>query len=121
MFLDRTMVLTCLFALTASLPSHAAPQGKVTWSDPTCGYFALALPAPEDPKDAFGLFSVKAPPVPEVGDVLEGDVIAAQEPELLNTSRNVAHATIHWANAARLEMLVRNTPVQCASRWKRKH
>jgi len=27
---------------------------------------------------------------------------------------------IHWANAREQVMLVRNTPVQCASRWKKK-
>lgn len=98
--------------------SHAL-EGTVTWSDPTCGYFALALPG-DNPKEAFGLFSVKTPPVPDVGDVLSGDIVSAQEPELRNETRSVGHATIHWASAARQDMLVRNTPVQCASRWKKR-
>ncbi len=100
------------------LACHAL-EGTVTWSDPTCGYFALTLPG-DNPKEAFGLFSVKAPPVPDVGDVLSGDIVSAQEPDLHNETRGVAHATIHWASAARQDMLVRNTPVQCASRWKKR-
>lgn len=111
-------VLSSSLALFCAAPCHAL-EGTVTWSDPTCGYFALSLPT-DNPKEAFGLFSVKAPPVPELGDVLSGDIVTAQEPDLRNETRGVAHATIHWASAARQEMLVRNTPVQCASRWKKR-
>ena len=52
--------------------------------------------------------------------VLEGDVTAAQEPTLTNRTKNISHDVIHWASAREQVMLVRNTPVQCASRWKKK-
>jgi hypothetical protein len=101
------------------LPAAQAGEGLVSWADPTCGYFILKLPD-GDPKDAFGLFSVKAPPVPKVDDVIAGEVETAQEPTLENRTASVSHNVIHWANARELAMLVRNTPVQCASRWKKK-
>lgn len=97
----------------------AAEEGVVTWADPTCGYFAVKLPG-DDPGQAYGLFSVKANPVPAEGDVLEGELMAAQEPRVENKTKNIAHETIHWANARSQEQLVRNSPVQCASRWKKK-
>ena len=31
-----------------------------------------------------------------------------------------AGALVQWANAMAAEMLIRNTPVQCASKWKMK-
>lgn len=96
-----------------------AEEGVVTWADPTCGYFAVKLPT-DDPAEAYGLFSVKANPVPSEGDVLEGELLAAQEPRIENRTKNVAHETIHWASARSQEQLVRNSPVQCASRWKKK-
>jgi len=100
------------------VPATAA-EGVVSWADSTCGYFVLKLPDGE-PADAYGLFSVKAPPVPNVDDVIEGDIATAQEPSLSNRTSGAAHNVIHWANAREQVMLVRNTPVQCASRWKKK-
>jgi hypothetical protein len=97
-----------------------AAQGEVSWSDSTCGYFVVKLPE-GNPAEAYGLFSAKGLPVPEVGDVLDGDIVAAQEPTLSNITKNVDHSVIHWANAREQVMLVRNTPVQCASRWKKRN
>jgi len=39
---------------------------------------------------------------------------------LLNQRSGDKHAVIHWANAKEAAMLIRNTPVQCASKWKKK-
>jgi hypothetical protein len=97
----------------------AAGEGEVSWADPTCGYFVVKLPG-DNPAEAFGLFSVKSLPLPDVGDVLSGEIEAAQEPTLANRTKNVSHDVIHWANAREQAMLVRNAPVQCASRWKKK-
>lgn len=104
-------LLACLTA------SSLAATGSVTWADDSCGYFALALPEGNE-AEAFGLYSVKAPPTPAVGDTIEGDIVTAPEPTLANTTKNVSHDVIHWANAPKLETLVRSAPVQCASKWK---
>ena len=97
-----------------------AQEGPVTWSDPTCGFFVVQLP-PGDSAEAFGLYSWKVNPGPQVGDVVEGDdIVAAKELVLVNKRSGDKHAVIHWANAKAPEMLVRNTPVQCASKWKKK-
>ncbi len=108
------VALQCLAPVAAG-----AAEGVVSWADPTCGYFVIRLPEGE-PADAYGLFSVKKPPVPNVDDVIVGDIAAAQEPTVENRTLNVAHDVIHWANAREQVMLVRNTPVQCASRWKKR-
>jgi hypothetical protein len=105
--------------LMAGTVQVAAGEGEVSWSDPTCGYFVVKLPA-SDPAEAYGLFSSKALPIPAVGDVLEGDLLAAQEPTLTNRTKNVSHDVIHWVSAREQMMLVRNAPVQCASRWKKR-
>jgi len=39
---------------------------------------------------------------------------------LVNQRSGDKHVVIHWANAKAADMLVRNTPVQCASKWKKK-
>ena len=103
-------VLSCLLPTTV-----CAAEGVVSWADPTCGYFVLKLPD-GDPKDTYGLFSVKAPPVPKLDDVIEGDVETAQEPTLQNRTSGASHDVIHWANAREVNMLVRNSRVQGASR-----
>ena len=115
MRLARTMLLSSLL-----LPGALhAEKGEVTWVDPTCGYFVVKLPE-GNPAEAFGLFSLKANPLPEIGDMLEGDLIDAAELQIANNTRGIQHDAIHWANARSQEMLVRNTPVQCASKWKRR-
>jgi len=115
----RTSRVAAGFIVLACSFSAAAEQGEVSWSDPTCGYFVVKLPE-DNPAEAYGLFSVKGLPLPAVGDLLEGDVTAAQEPTLTNRTKNISHDVIHWASAREQVMLVRNTPVQCASRWKKK-
>jgi hypothetical protein len=117
-FMRRTCRVAGL-ALVAVAFNAAAAEGEVSWSDPTCGYFVVKLPD-GDAAAAYGLFSVKALPLPAVGDVLEGDIVAAQEPTLTNRTKSVDHDVIHWASAREQVMLVRNTPVQCASRWKKR-
>lgn len=115
-----TIAASAVLAVLCPLfsPAHAA-EGAVIWVDPTCGYFVLRLPE-GDPRDAYGLFSVKTPPVPKLDDVLSGEIETAQEPALENRTAQTSHNVIHWANAKEVTMLVRNTPVQCASRWKKK-
>src|SRR5687768_13357148 len=76
-FMRRTCRVAGL-ALAAFAFNAGAAEGEVSWSDPTCGYFVVKLPD-GDPAAAYGLFSVKAQPLPAVGDVLEGDIVAAQE------------------------------------------
>ena len=52
---------------------------------------------------------------------MQGDnTVAAKELELVNQYGGDKHVVIHWANAKAAEMLIRNTPVQCASKWKKK-
>jgi hypothetical protein len=97
----------------------AAGEGQVSWTDPSCGYFVVKLPG-DNPAEAYGLFSVKVLPLPAVGDVVEGEIETGQEPTLTNRTKNVSHDTIHWANAGEQAQLVRNMPVQCAGRWKKK-
>lgn len=114
-------VKTRLFALTLLTlipPLAQAAEGAVTWVDPTCGYFVVKLPEGNS-AEAFGLFSLKANPLPAVDDVLDGDLVSA-EITLRNLTKDIKHDAIHWANAKSQDQLVRNTPVQCASKWKRK-
>jgi hypothetical protein len=109
--------LVLMFLLSTASRAQEAP---VTWSDPTCGFFVVQLPA-GDPADAFGLYSWKVHPGPQVGDVVQGDnIVGAKELELVNQRSGGKHVVIHWANAKAAEMLIRNTPVQCASKWKKK-
>ncbi len=108
--------MTCIAAvLCLQGPAALAADVEVTWMDPTCGYFAVRLPESPEP-EKFGLFSARALPLPNVGDQLRGDM-AEIETELENLSSGVKHTVIHWANAKSQEQLVRNTPVQCASKW----
>lgn len=115
----KTKLLLTSFVLALSAPMAYAVDGPVIWMDPTCGYFVVKLPG-DDPAEAFGLFSLRTNPLPDVGDVLEGDLISAAEAKLQNATKGIAHDAIHWASARTQEQLVRNTPVQCASKWKRK-
>lgn len=113
----RILALATLPFFSCAAPLASAATGTVTWADESCGYFAMSLPE-GNPEEAFGLYSVKAPPTPAVGDVIEGDVVSAEEPKLENTTKKLSHDVIHWANAPKQETLVRSAPVQCASKWK---
>jgi len=98
-------------------PAYAA-QGTVTWNDPTCGYFVLSLPG--DQEEKFGLFSWKAGADPKMEQVWEGDIVTGEEIDIVNQANGDKMSAIHWANAREQAQLVRNSPVQCASRWKKK-
>ncbi len=115
---SRAKLLLAPILTILAVSAAQADEVPVTWLDPTCGYFVVKMPD-GNPAEAFGLFSLKANPLPEVGDTLTGDLVGA-EVTLQNLSKGIAHEAIHWANAKSQEQLVRNTPVQCASKWKRK-
>jgi len=118
--MKATIGVLALVALAAAAGARAAQQGPVTWTDPSCGYFIMQLPE-GDPAEAFGLYSSKTKPMPNVGDTLEGeDIVSSYEVEVTNVASGQKHELLHWANAKAPEMLIRNAPVQCASRWKRK-
>jgi len=97
-----------------------AEEAPIIWSDASCGYFVVKLPEGEA-DDAYGLFSRKENPTPDVGDSIEGtNLVTAENVDAVNKRTGDTYALIHWANAKAPEMLIRNTPVQCASRWKKK-
>jgi hypothetical protein len=113
---SRTAILAvCLGLAGAAL----ADEATVTWTDPSCGYFIMQLPE-GNPTEAFGLFSSKTKPMPNVGAVLQGEVLSTYEVDVTDRETGQKHALLHWANAKTPEMLIRNAPVQCASRWKKK-
>ena len=98
-----------------------AADATVTWIDASCGFLVAQL-AEGDTKDAYGLFSWKVNPGPQAGDILEGnDMVAGQDVEVVNKRNGDKYTLIHWANAKAPEMLIRNTPVQCRSKWKKKN
>ena len=100
----------------AAQPTRAA-QGTVTWHDPSCGFFVLSLP--EGPPERFGLYSWKSGVDPKMEQLWEGDIVAGEDIEIVNQAGEKM-AVLHWANAKEQAQLVRNTPVQCASKWKKK-
>ena len=118
MHVAKLLTILSLTAL-AGVEIARAVEGPVTWVDPSCGFFVVKLPD-GDAKEAFGLFSWKANPGPQVGHIVEGDLVAGEQIDIVNKSTGATHAVIHWANAGMEKQLVRNTPVQCASKWKRK-
>ena len=115
----RNMLL--VLGLAAVFAAQArADEATVTWTDPSCGYFVAQLSA-VDPADAFGLFSWKANPGPQLGDTIKGDnFVAGQDVTATNGRNGDNYTLIHWANAKAADMLIRNTPVQCKSKWKKK-
>ena len=111
--------LLFIAALTLALcrPAHAV-EGTVTWQDPSCGFFVLTLPG--DQEEKFGLYSWKSGPDPKMEQVWEGDILGGEEMDIVNKANGDKMAVIHWANAKEQAQLVRNTPVQCASKWKKR-
>jgi len=109
-----------MFAMSMAFYSYVsngfAAEVEVTWMDPTCGYFVVQLPESDVP-EKFGLFSARGLPLPKVGDRVEGNMTEI-ETQLKNLRSGETHNVIHWADAKLHEQLVRNTPVQCASKWK---
>jgi len=114
----RTVFLT--FA-TTMLGSGAAisAEGSVVWADTTCSYFIVQLPE-GNASEAFGLFRANTKPMPKVGDIVEGDILAAFEVEVTEKATGKKYSLIHWANGKSEETLVRHSPVQCTSRYKKK-
>jgi len=105
---------------TTMLASGAAisAEGPVVWADTTCDYVILQLPE-ENPDEAFGLYKSKTKSMPKVGDIVEGDILAAFEVEVTEKATGKKYSLIHWANGKSEETLVRHSPVQCASRYKK--
>ncbi len=114
--MKKLITLMAATVIYLNISSSLAADVEVTWLDPTCGYFVVKLPEGTQ-EEAFGLFSARALPLPKVGDFLQGDM-SEIETTLLNLRNDNRHIVIHWADAKRHEQLVRNTPVQCASKWK---
>ncbi len=106
---------------TTMLASGAAisAEGPVVWVDTSCSYFIVHLPE-GNPAEAFGLFKANTKPMPKVGDIVEGDILAAFEVEVTEKATGQKPSLIHWANGKSEETLVRHSPVQCASRYKKK-
>jgi hypothetical protein len=113
----KNMLLALSVATLLGAQAHAA-EGTVTWHDPSCGFFVLTLP--EGQPERFGLFSWKSGPDPKLEQVWEGDIVDGEDIEISNKATGEKMATLHWANAKEQAPLVRNTPVQCASKWKRR-
>jgi len=116
--MNRLTMIAVAAAFYVYLPASFAADAEVTWLDPTCGYFVVELPEGPEP-EKFGLFSARGLPLPDVGDILQGSMTEI-ETELLNLTNGDRHTVIHWANAKLSEQLVRNTPVQCASKWSKR-
>jgi hypothetical protein len=114
--MKKLIPLMAAAAICLHIPFAMAADVEVTWMDPTCGYFVVKLPEGTQ-EESFGLFSARGLPLPTVGDFLQGDMTEI-ETTLLNLRTDARHTVIHWADAKRHEQLVRNTPVQCASKWK---
>jgi hypothetical protein len=113
----RTVFLT--FATTMLASSAAIPaEGPVVWADTTCDYVILQLPE-ENPDEAFGLYKSKTKSMPKVGDIVEGDILAAFDIEVTGKATGQKYSLFHWANGKSRETLVRHSPVQCASRYKK--
>jgi hypothetical protein len=113
----RNILFVLSVAATFNSLVHA-DEVIVSWADPSCGFFVVQLSG-GDPADAYGLFSWKANPGPQLGDMIEGDnFVAGKDVTATNKRNGDKYALIHWANAKSPEMLIRNTPVQCKSKWK---
>ena len=111
-------LLLALGLAFAASPSVRAAEGTVTWHDPSCGFFVLSLP--EGQVERFGLYSWKSGSDPKMEDVWDGDIVGGEDIEITKKSSGEKMAVIHWANAKEQAQLVRNTPAQCASKWKKR-
>ena len=116
--MKKHIALAAAAAIYLYIPSSLAADVEVTWMDPTCGYFIVKLPEGTQ-EESFGLFSARGLPLPTVGDYVQGDMTEI-ETTLVNLRTDETHNVIHWADAKKHEQLVRNTPVQCASKWKKR-
>ena len=114
---EKTVFLTFAAAMLTSGGAISA-EGAVVWADATCDYVVIQLPG-ENPDEAFGLYKSKTKPMPKVGDIVDGDVLAAFDVEVTEKTTGQKYSLFHWANGKSREMLVRHSPVQCASRYKK--
>jgi len=113
----RTVFLAFATTMLASGAAISA-EGPVVWADTTCDYVILQLPE-ENPDEAFGLYKSKTKSMPKVGDIVEGDILAAFDIEVTDKATGQKYSLFHWANGKSKETLVRHSPVQCASRYKK--
>jgi len=113
----RTVFLTFATTMLASGAAISA-EGPVVWADTTCDYVILQLPE-ENPDEAFGLYKSKTKSMPKVGDIVEGDILAAFDIEVTDKATGQKYSLFHWANGKSKETLVRHSPVQCASRYQK--
>ena len=111
------LVLTFAAAMLTSAAAISA-EGPVVWADTTCDYVIIQLPE-DNPDEAFGLYRSRTKPIPKVGDIVEGDILAAFDIEVTEKTTGQKHSLFHWANGKSRETLVRHSPVQCASRFKK--
>ena len=107
-----TTVLGCAFALQVS--AVLADEAKVTWLDAKCRYFVVKLPDSGEP-EKFGLFSVRAMPMPAIGDALKGSMTSI-ELHLENVTTGQIHDVIHWADAKTQEQLVKEAAAKCSGK-----
>lgn len=105
-------MLACAVALHMS--SVLADEARVTWRDSSCRYFVVKLPENNEP-EKFGLFSIRALPLPDVGDKLKGSMTSI-ETQLENLTSGEIHSVIHWADAKTQEQLVHEATGKCASK-----
>ena len=113
----RTIFLTFATTMLTSAAAISA-EGPVVWADTTCDYVIIQLPG-ENPDEAFGLYKSRTKPMPKVGDIVEGDILAAFDVEVTEIATGQKYSLFHWANGKSRETLVRHSPVQCASRYKK--
>lgn len=115
----KTKTALLAFATTMLASSGAiSAEGPVVWADTTCDYVIIQLPE-ENPDEAFGLYKSKTKPMPKLGDIVEGDILAAFDVEVTDKATGQKYSLFHWANGKSRETLVRHSPVQCASRYKK--
>lgn len=113
----RTVFLTFAVAILA-LGDAISAEGPVVWTDTSCNYLIVQLPE-GNPDEAFGLYRSNTNPMPKLGDVLEGDIVAAYELDATDKATGQKYSLFHWANGKSAESLVRHSPVQCLSRFKK--
>ena len=91
----KTAILA--FATTMIAPGAAiSAEGPVVWSDATCDYFIIRLPV-ENPTESFGLFKSNTKPIPKVGDIVEGDIIAAYQVDVTNKATGQTYSLLQRA------------------------
>jgi len=113
----RTAFLTFATTMLASGAALSA-EGPVVWADTTCDYFIVQLPE-GNPTETFGLFRSNTELLPKVGDIVEGDIVAAYKVVVTDKATGQKYSLLHWANGKSAETLVRHSPVYCASRYKK--